>query len=84
MMKGNKKMIFKKIKYYYQKRNRYLESYLQDIISEATGFEPYEIKVKTASKEPESRKDFNCFTFYYQGMDYTLKDGKLQMTHEID
>ena len=41
-------------------------------------------RVKTASKEPETRIEFNCFTFYYKGMDYTLKDGELQMTLEID
>lgn len=76
--------IFKKIKYYYLKRNRYLEAYLQELVSNKTGFEPYEIKVNIASKEPESRKDFNCFEFSYQGLNYTLKDDKLQIKNEID
>ena len=76
--------IFKKIRYNYLKRNRYFDPYLQDLISNNTGFEPYEIKVIIASKKPESRKDFNYFEFSYQGLNYTLKDDKLQIKNEID
>ena len=76
--------IFKKIRYNYLKRNRYLDPYLQDLISNKTGFEPYEIKVIIASKEPKTKKEFNYFEFSYQGLNYTLKDEKLQIKNEYD
>lgn len=74
-------MLLKKIKYLYQKKNRYLEAFLQDLIADSTGFNPYEIKLRVASKKDKTRNQFNYFEFSYQGIDYILKDDTLKMTY---
>ena len=71
-------MLFKKIKYLYQKKNRYLESYLQDLISEETGFPPYEIKLNKVAKIDDSEA-FNFFDFEYNGLHYQMKNKILEI-----
>lgn len=66
-------MIFNRIKYFFQKRNNYLESYLQDLISKETGFPPYEIKLNKVAKIDNSRA-FNYFDFEYNGLHYEMKN----------
>lgn len=71
-------MIFRRIKYQYQKKNRYLESYLQDLISEETGFPPYEIKLNKVAKIDDSEA-FNFFDFEYNGLHYQMKNKILEI-----
>ena len=71
-------MIFRRIKYLYQKKNRYLESYLQDLISEETGFPPYEIKLNKVAKIDDSEA-FNFFDFEYNGLHYQMKNKILEI-----
>lgn len=74
-------MIFRRIKYLYQKKNRYLESYLQDLISEETGFPPYEIKLNKVAKIDDSEA-FNFFDFEYNGLHYQMKNKILNIISE--
>lgn len=71
---------FKKIKYSYLKKHRYLDPYLQDLIAEKTDFKPYKIKLLYASKE--NATEFNFFKFIYEGFYYELLDGKLKLKNE--
>lgn len=79
LYKGGK-MIFKKLLYLYHKKNRYIDSYFQDLISEATRFIPYDIDLRIASKNGKENV-FNHFEFTYQGIDYILQDDKLELTY---
>ena len=74
--------MFKKIRYLYLKKHRYLEPMLQDLIADATGLEAYKIKVLTVSKEDKTRNEFNYFTFTYEGLTYELKDKDLKIIAE--
>lgn len=76
-------MTFRKLKYLYHKKNRYIDSYFQDLISEATGFIPYDIKLRIISKNGK-KNVFNHFEFFYQGLDYILQDNKLELTYFED
>ena len=67
-----------KLKYLYHKKHRYLQSYIQDLISEKTNFEPYKIKLEIASKENGSF-EFNHFVFGYKGQKYDLLDDELKV-----
>lgn len=67
-----------KIKYLYQKRHRYLESYVQDLISNKTNFKPHKIKLELSSKENNS-EEFNHFIFNYEGLKYDLLDDELKI-----
>lgn len=70
--------LYRKIKYFYHKKNRYIDSYLQDLIARQVNFIPYDIKVLKAKKI--NSEAFNYFEFTYQGIDYILKDDDLQIT----
>lgn len=76
-------MIFNKIKYLYQKKNRYLQAYLQDLISTETGFPPYEIKLNKVAKIDDSEA-FNFFDFNYQGLHYELKNKVLRIVNDYE
>ena len=64
--------------YLYHKKNRYLQSYLQDLIADKTSFKPHKIKLEITSKENNSKK-FNHFVFNYEGLKYDLLDNKLKI-----
>lgn len=76
-------MIFNRIKYLYQKKNRYLQAYLQDLISTETGFPPYEIKLNKVAKIDDSEA-FNFFDFNYQGLHYELKNKVLKIVNDYE
>lgn len=76
-------IIFKRLKYLYLKKHRYLEPLIQDMIATKTGFIPYEITYYKADKQDKA-KDFNYFTFLYKGTTYKLKDDKLEIISEDD
>ena len=67
-----------KLIYLYHKKNRYLQSYLQDLIADKTYFEPHKIKLEISSKENNSQ-EFNHFIFSYNGLRYNLLDDKLKI-----
>jgi hypothetical protein len=67
-----------KLIYLYHKKNRYLQSYIQDLIADRTNFKPHKIKLEISSKENDS-KEFNHFVFYYEGLKYDLLDDKLSI-----
>lgn len=64
--------------YLYHKKHRYLQSYIQDLISNKTDFKPYKIKPEIASKENNSF-EFNHFVFEYKGVKYDLLDDELKV-----
>lgn len=70
-----------KLIYLYHKKNRYLESYVQDLIANKTNFEPYKIKLEISSKENNSA-EFNHFIFNYVGLRYDLLDDELKIINE--
>lgn len=76
-------MIFNRIKYLYQKKNRYLQAYLQDLISTETGFPSYEIKLNKVAKIDDSEA-FNFFDFNYQGLHYELKNKVLRIVNDYE
>ncbi len=67
-----------KLIYLYHKKNRYLESYVQDLIASKTSFEPHKIKLELSSKENNS-EEFNHFIFNYKGLRYDLLDNELKI-----
>lgn len=67
-----------KLVYLYHKKNRYLQSYIQDLIADKTYFEPHKIKLKISSKENNSQ-EFNHFIFSYNGLRYDLLDDELKI-----
>lgn len=75
--------LYKRLKYLYLKRCRYLEPMLQDIIAEQTNFKPYKITLYRALKQGKTR-EFNYFTFEYQGLTYKLFNGNLETISEDD
>ena len=74
--------LYKKLKYLYLKKNRYLDPMLQDIIAEQTGFKPHNITLYRVLKE--NSKNYNYFTFEYQGLTYKLLNGNLKIISEDD
>ena len=76
-------MIFNRIKYLYQKKNRYLQAYSQDLISTETGFPSYEIKLNKVAKIDDSEA-FNFFDFNYQGLHYELKNKVLRIVNDYE
>lgn len=64
--------------YLYHKKNRYLQSYIQDLIAYKTDFEPHKIKLEISSKENNSQ-EFNHFIFSYNGLRYDLLDDELKI-----
>ena len=62
--------------YLYHKKNRYLQSYIQDLIADKTSFEPHKIKLEISSKENDSQ-EFNHFIFSYNGLRYDLLDDEI-------
>ena len=67
-----------KLIYLYHKKNRYLQSYIQDLIAAKTDFEPHKIKLEISSKENNSQ-EFNHFIFSYNGLRYDLFDDELKI-----
>lgn len=65
-----------KLIYLYHKKNRYLQSYIQDLIADKTSFEPHKIKLEISSKENDSQ-EFNHFIFSYNGLRYDLLDDEI-------
>ncbi len=70
--------MFAKLIYLYHKKNRYLQSYLQDLIADKTSFKPHKIKLEITSKENNSQ-EFNHFIFCYEGLKYDLLDDELKI-----
>lgn len=64
--------------YLYHKKHRYLESYVQDIVADKTGFKPHKIKLELTSKENNSQ-EFNHFVFSYMGLRYDLFENDLKI-----
>lgn len=67
-----------KLVYLYHKKNRYLQSYIQDLIADKTYFEPHKIKLEISSKKNNSQ-EFNHFIFSYNGLRYDLLDDELKI-----
>lgn len=76
--------IYRWIKYKYQKKHRYLDAYMQDLITEQSNLnlKPYKIELLKASKENPKINEFNYFTFKYDGVMYELLNGKTKTINE--
>ena len=70
--------IYKWLKYKYQKKHRYLDAFLQDLITEQSDqdLKPYKIELLTAKKTNKKVNEFNYFTYIYEGVKYELLNGK--------
>ena len=70
--------IYKWLKYKYQKKHRYLDAYMQDLITEESDpdLKPYKIELLTAKKTNKKINEFNYFTYIYEGVKYELLNGK--------
>lgn len=60
-----------KIVYLYHKKNRYLDSYIQDLIANKTTFKAHKIKLSYTEKKDNS-EEFNYFLFDYNGSSYDM------------
>lgn len=60
-------------------KERYLDTYLKNIISEATGFKASKIKLLTASLSSNKAQTLDIFTFKYNGLEYVLDQGTLKL-----
>ena len=71
-------IIYKWLKYKYQKKHRYLDAYIQDLITEQSNrdLKPYKIELLTAQKTTKNINEFNHFTYKYDGIKYELLNGK--------
>ena len=67
-----------KLIYLYNKKNRYIKYYIQDLIDYKTDFKPNKIKLEISSKENNSQ-EFNHFIFSYNGLRYDLLDDELKI-----
>lgn len=76
--------LYRKLKYMYLKKHRYLDPLIQDAIADKTGFIPYEIILYKAEKTKKHLKDFNHYTFNYRGICYDLLEDKLKIISEDD
>lgn len=63
-------------------KNQYLDTYVQNIISDKTGFKANKIKLLKASKSDiEHNNNFDTFSFKYEGIIYDLdKNDKLTIS----
>lgn len=70
--------VYKWLKYKYQKKHRYLDAFLQDLITEQSDkdLKPYKIELLTAEKTNKKTNKFNYFTYIYDGIKYELLNGK--------
>ena len=75
--------IYKWLKYKYQKKHRYLDAYIQDLIVSncENDFKPYKIELISA-RRTKNALELNCFKFVYEGLTYELKDHKLKIINE--
>lgn len=69
-------LLYKKLRYLYLKKHNNSEILIQDLISEKTGFIPYEIVLYKI--EP------NHYIFNYRGICYNLLEDKLKEISEDD
>ena len=71
-------IIYKWLKYKYQKKHRYLGTFLQDLITEQSDqdLKPYKIELLTAKKTNKKINQFNYFTYKYNGVMYELLNEK--------
>lgn len=69
-------LLYKKLRYLYLKKHNHTETLIQDIISEKTGFTPYEIVLYKI--EP------NHYIFEYRSICYDLLEDKLKEISEDD
>lgn len=69
-------LLYKKLRYLYFKKQNDPVTLMQDIISEKTGFIPYEIILY--------RKDCKHYTFNYKGVCYALLGDELKVISEDD
>ena len=67
-----------KIIYLYHKKNKYLDSYIQDLIAQKTNFKAYKIKLSYTEKKNHSN-EFNYFLFNYKGLSYELFNDELKL-----
>lgn len=76
--------IYRWIKYKYQKKHRYLDAYMQDLITQQSDQDliPYKIILIEASKENPKINQFNCFKFKYEGVMYKMLDGKTETIND--
>lgn len=76
--------IYRWIKYKYQKKHRYLDAYMQDLITQQSDQDliPYKIILIEASKENPKINQFNCFNFKYEGVMYKMLDGKTETIND--
>lgn len=66
-------MLYRYLKYRYQHKHRWLDTYIQDLIASKTNFKPYKIKLLVAKKEnPKKHNELDLFTFIYEGKYYYL------------
>lgn len=67
-------------------KDKYLDTYINNIISAKTGFKANKIKLLTASKSDMiHNNNFDTFTFKYEGLIYELdKDDKLLISKQQD
>ncbi len=64
-------------------KDRYLDTYIQNIISEKTGFKANKIKLLTACKSNmKVKNEFDTFTFKYEGLVYELYKDKLEISKD--
>ena len=74
--------ILNKIDHFLHK-DRYLDTYRQNIISEKTGFKANKIKLLAASKSNmKVKNEFDTFTFKYEGLVYELYKDKLEISKD--
>lgn len=74
--------LIRKLKYLYLKKHRWLDPYLQDLISSKTMFKPYNIKLIEVAKTNKNINVFNYFKFSYNGLVYELLDDNLNIIAE--
>lgn len=74
--------LIRKLKYLYLKKHRWLDPYLQDLISSKTMFKPYNIKLIEASKTNKNINEFNYFKFSYNALTYELLNDNLNIIAE--
>ena len=66
-------------------KDNYLDTYLINIISDKTGFNPKKIKLLTASKSNmKTNNNFDTFSFKYEGLIYELFKDELKISQQQD
>ena len=74
-MKSLKREINDFIRYGFTSREKRIDTYFENIIAKATGFNARDVEVNIASKIDN---EFNYFEFTYHGKDYILKKDLLK------